>query len=322
MIIANAIYDVAFKFLMEDETSAKIMLSALLQRKVEKVEMRNQEYSNTVSKEQSLYRLDFSAYVKNDKGKTDAIHIELQKKWLRSEVLRFRRYLGVQYSDERNISTIPGHEGFGLTTVAIYILGHTLDDLPYPIVYVKRQCLDHNSKTCELESPSKFVDSVSHDAIIVQVPLLSSKTQTHLERLMSIFHSSPDKEIELDDTLATSDNEVKHIAKRLQLVLSDPERRRKLQIEQELLVDLLDKDNEIKRKEEKIKEDENKINEQDKMLRDKEKALCKKNDELKEKNDALNAMIKILIAMGKSDEEISTVAKIPVDAIKRIRLQK
>ena len=347
MIIANAIYDVAFKFLMEDEASAKVMLSALLQRKVDKVEMRNQEYSNSVSKDLSLYRLDFSAYVKNNTGTTDVIHIELQKKWLRSEVLRFRRYLGVQYSDERNISTLPGHEGFGLSTVAIYILGHALDDLPFPIVYVKRQCLDHNSNACQLETPSKFVDSISHDAIIVQVPLLASKTQTHLERLMSIFHSSPEREIELDDKLASSDVEVELVAKRLQLVLSDPERRRNLQIEQEMLADLMDKDDELKKKDEKLREKDKMLRDKDKMLRDKDEMLRDRDDaivlkdeklrqqdnelkiqdekmkaqdeKMKEQSDTLAALVKMLVSLGKSDEEIASVAHISISVVEQIR---
>ena len=39
-LIANPIYDVVFKFLMEDERVAKILLSALLQKEVVEVQMR------------------------------------------------------------------------------------------------------------------------------------------------------------------------------------------------------------------------------------------------------------------------------------------
>lgn len=45
-LIANPIYDVVFKFLMEDERVAKILLSALLQKEVVEVQMRQHEYTD------------------------------------------------------------------------------------------------------------------------------------------------------------------------------------------------------------------------------------------------------------------------------------
>ena len=51
MIIANPIYDVIFKFLMEDARVARTILSALLKKEVTSVEMRPHEYS----KENHLY---------------------------------------------------------------------------------------------------------------------------------------------------------------------------------------------------------------------------------------------------------------------------
>ncbi len=46
MIIANPIYDVVFKYLMEDERIARTILSALLKVDVVAVEVRPHEYSN------------------------------------------------------------------------------------------------------------------------------------------------------------------------------------------------------------------------------------------------------------------------------------
>ena len=45
-IIANPIYDSVFKFLLEDNRVARILLSALLKREVREVQMRRNEYSN------------------------------------------------------------------------------------------------------------------------------------------------------------------------------------------------------------------------------------------------------------------------------------
>ena len=46
MKIANPIYDVVFKYLMEDERIACTILSVLLKKDVVKVDMRAHEYSN------------------------------------------------------------------------------------------------------------------------------------------------------------------------------------------------------------------------------------------------------------------------------------
>ena len=103
MIIANPIYDVVFKFMMEDEKVAKILLSALLKKEVVELKMKNQEFSKMYESRISLFRLDFSARVKNADGSENLVIIELQKTWLDTETLRFRQYLGYQYIDKSNI---------------------------------------------------------------------------------------------------------------------------------------------------------------------------------------------------------------------------
>ena len=46
LYVANPIYDSVFKYLMEDERIARSLLSALLKKKVVKVEQRPHEYVN------------------------------------------------------------------------------------------------------------------------------------------------------------------------------------------------------------------------------------------------------------------------------------
>ena len=101
--IANPIYDSVFKYLMEDERITKTILSALLKKDVVEVEMRKHEYSNAGRDKISMFRLDFAAKVRHEDGSLKLILIELQKTWLETETLRFRQYLGTQYSDPANI---------------------------------------------------------------------------------------------------------------------------------------------------------------------------------------------------------------------------
>ena len=93
--IANPIYDIVFKYLMEDERIARTILSALLKKDIIKVEVRPHEYANGQRDTLSVYRIDFGATVRESDGKEQLILIELQKTWLETETLRFRQYLGV-----------------------------------------------------------------------------------------------------------------------------------------------------------------------------------------------------------------------------------
>ena len=103
LTVANPIYDSVFKFLMEDERVAKILLSALLKKDVVSVEMRRHEYSNTTRNDISMFRIDFAARVKDEDGKEKLMLIELQKTWVETETLRFRQYLAAQYNAKENM---------------------------------------------------------------------------------------------------------------------------------------------------------------------------------------------------------------------------
>jgi len=55
--IANPIYDIVFKYLLEDERIARIILSALLKKEVLSVETRRNEYSNIDRDGLSIFRI-------------------------------------------------------------------------------------------------------------------------------------------------------------------------------------------------------------------------------------------------------------------------
>ena len=61
--IANPIYDSVFKYLMEDERIAKIILSALLKKEVVDVQVRRNEYTNGTRDQVSMFRIDFGAQI-------------------------------------------------------------------------------------------------------------------------------------------------------------------------------------------------------------------------------------------------------------------
>ncbi|MCS7075839.1 MAG: hypothetical protein NZ455_03980, partial [Bacteroidia bacterium] len=94
--IANPAYDVVFKYLMEDNKIAKLLLSDLLQEEIIDLEVRPQEYIMDVIS-MTVYRLDFNAKIKNADGTEKVVLVEVQKAKFPTDILRFRRYLGEQY---------------------------------------------------------------------------------------------------------------------------------------------------------------------------------------------------------------------------------
>ena len=116
--VANPLYDAVFKYLMEDDRIAKTILSALLKKKVVDVKIRRNEYVNLTRRESiSMFRIDFAATVLDANAvgpnkrplssmsptQPHLMLIELQKTWLPTETLRFRRYLALQYNNEENM---------------------------------------------------------------------------------------------------------------------------------------------------------------------------------------------------------------------------
>jgi hypothetical protein len=66
MQIANLIYDVVFKYLLEDSESAILLLSAIIGQPIEKLDFLPQEGTTYIEQHLlTVYRLDFCARIKN-----------------------------------------------------------------------------------------------------------------------------------------------------------------------------------------------------------------------------------------------------------------
>ena len=67
MLIANPIYDSVFKFLMEDLTVAKCLLSTIIGEEIVELEVRPQEQTRASNKYLlTVFRVDFKAIIKPD----------------------------------------------------------------------------------------------------------------------------------------------------------------------------------------------------------------------------------------------------------------
>ena len=298
--VANPLYDAVFKYLMEDDRIAKTILSALLKKKIVDVKIRRNEYANLTRREAiSMFRIDFAATVLDEEDKPRLMLIELQKTWLPTETLRFRRYLALQYNNEENMLK-EDHGKYAVPMVAIYLLGHCVGHVNEPIVYVNHHAYDYDGNEVTEGMPDPFVESLQHDSIIVQIPLLHGKVNNRLEKVLSVFdqtHVADDKKvIRVDDQQFEGDNDMEYIVRRLQSAAADPEMRYQMNAEDEFFKELeardtviMEKDQVIGKKDQTIKEKNQTIKEKDQVIGKKDQTIKEKDQTIKEKEGQLKA---------------------------------
>ena len=275
--IANPIYDSVFKYLMEDERIAKTILSALLKKDVVSIAARPHEYANETRDKISMFSIDFAATVREADGKEHLILVELQKTWLETETLRFRQYLGAQYSDKRNIDR-NSHEGYAIPMVTIYLLGHRVGDIEEPVVYVNHDSYDYDGNMITKGIPDPFIESLVHNSIIVQIPLLHGQINNRLERVLSVFDqtkaNADDPHIlSLDENTYAGDDNMEYIVHRLTEAAADSDMRQNMNVEDEYYSAIKNRDTAIMNRDKKIKEQEKEILEKDKKLSEKDSQI-------------------------------------------------
>ena len=301
--VANPIYDSVFKFLMEDERIAKIILTALLKKEVVSVEMRRHEHPNVTKDKISMFRIDFAAKVKESDGTIHLILIELQKTWLDTETLRFRRYLAAQYNAEENIQKDGEEKGFAVPMVAVYLLGHRVGDIDKAVVYVSRKACDYDGKELENGMKDPFINSLSHDSIIVQIPLLHGKINNKLDKVLSVFDQSRrDKDnqqiICIDPTQYEEDKDMMCILRRLSMAAMSAEVRQEMNDEDEFFSVLEDRETQIMKKNQIISEKDAQISEKDAQI-------SEQSQQISEQKNQIAALIKGMLENGMSVEIVA-----------------
>lgn len=290
--VANPIYDSAFKYLMEDMEVARTFISALLRKNVVKVEMRPNEYSNINKNGISILRIDFGATVLDDDGEEHVVLIELQKAWVETEVLRFRQYLGAQYGNPANMYSLEDEDdprnGYGIPIVSVYLLGHKIGNVSEPIVYISRNYLNYDNEPLTEGRPDPFIESLTHDSIIVQLPLLKGQMRNQLEKLLNVFDQSRRNNenrqmLDIDETEYTDDPELQRIITRLLSAASDIKVRMSMNIEDEVKITINNRDR--------------KIQKQEQLLREKDEQLSQKDEQLSQQKEQLNAMLETSVRL-------------------------
>jgi len=303
MNIANPIYDVVFKYLMEDNSIAKLLISSIIEQEVLSLEFNPQESTLELPEHSiTVYRLDFTANIKTPDG-SKAVLIEIQKSQLPSDIMRFRKYLGEQY---RKMAVQPAsdtnQEEIAIPIITVYFLGHELEHFKRPVLQVLRQCRDSITKEL-LIGQDEFVENLTHDCYIIQIPYLHKKRRNELETLLGVFDQSnrTDDHHILNVSEEDFPEKFRPLIRRLQRAIAEPVIRKSMDIEDEILNVLQKKERQIAQKEKELEESRKTIEENEKVIEvsrktieEKEKAIEISRKTIEEKEKAIEAQNKII----------------------------
>jgi hypothetical protein len=229
MIIANPLYDTAFKKLIGDPEIASAVIETLLETKVVDIALTPTELSKTMTKEDQtlrFLRIDYSATIRDKNGEEQKILIEMQKAKSADDVLRFRKYLAIAGYLPKSDNETP------IPVVTIYFLGFKLQHVETPCLKVSRQYIDMLNNTV-LETKEKFVELLTHDSYIIQAERINvdKKVRTKLENILSVFEQKNvvkgQKGI-IDYIYPIDDSTVKKMVDVLHYISTNPEERQEL----------------------------------------------------------------------------------------------
>ena len=194
MEVANPIYDVVFKYLLQNQRVARLLIGRITGLTVQSLTASPQETAVPRTPDAAehdlpltLLRMDFAARVQTEDGGERQVLIEIQKSNAPTVIERFRRYLGEQLASGDNILTHPTGRTEAVPIVTIYFLGYALDDLSDEAVLDVCPRVTERRTGRELEARHPLVEGIHHRSHIIQIPRLASRRRDELERVLAIF---------------------------------------------------------------------------------------------------------------------------------------
>ena len=191
--VANPIYDVVFKYLMQDQRVARLLIGRITGLEVQSLTVSPQETSVHRAPDApdhdlplTLLRMDFAARVRTADGRDRQVLIEIQKAKAPTVVERFRLYLGQQMSSRDNVVTHASGRTEALPIVTIYFLGYDLGVSDESVIDVCPQVTERRTGR-EVEASHPLVEGIHHRSHIIQIPRLASRRRDELERVLAIF---------------------------------------------------------------------------------------------------------------------------------------
>lgn len=283
------IYDVVFKYILEDIEIARELLSTILGEEILNLDFKPQETATeTPINNISILRFDFKAIIKTKTGELKKVLIELQKAKHLLDAMRFRRYLGDNYKKEADVLNDQNVvEKRPLPIVTIYFLGFPLDNIQHAVVKINREYRDVITQEL-IEVKEDFVELLTHDAYLIQLRLLAGKSRTKLEQVLRVFsleYKTQDRH-KLDFGGDMREPLVKKMVERLSRAIASEEIREKMDVEDE--IDRIF-ERELRKMALIIAQKDQELSAKDQELTTKDQELSAKDQELTAKDQELSA---------------------------------
>ena len=326
VFIANPIYDTVFKHLMENNRVARFFVETIINQPVESICVTPQEHTflkilptvdgkeltteevTRIAELLSVIRYDFIATVRTPEGHKKVL-IEIQKAQNALDLMRFRNYLGEQYKRKDSI-TVNGIETEAtLPIITIYLLGFKLPETDAIVIHVSRTYRDVIGHR-ELHVKSEFIECLTHDSYVVQIPRIEGKRRNRLENMLNVLEQKDFydekgilKYYSLD--LDSEDEEIRLMVEILCHVAADPKKREEIELERrskEFLEEYIAQKKALEEQRKAIEEKDKALGEQQKALGEKDKALEEQKKENYEQQKAIEDMKKQIDELRKMQE--------------------
>ncbi len=217
MHIANPLYYVFFKFLFEDTNITKKLLSALLDTEI--LSLEPCRYKNELL---TGLHVNFKAVILTKEGIEKKALIELHKTRILFDMVCLRKYLADGYTYQDKVQNT--NEKETLPIITVYFLNFKLANVKFPLLKVNRQYSDLVSKE-NYEIRNEFVEQLTHDCYVIQVPRLRLNMQNRIEKLLSVFNqkyvTTKDNKIMSLPVEWNEDPELRELIERLNYPLQD-----------------------------------------------------------------------------------------------------
>ena len=318
LIIPNPIYDVVFKYLMEDNESAKIVLSTLINEKIKKLTFEPVSHTEKIKdtkteKEIKLFHLDFTAVIEKQNGQEELIMIEIQKANRASDIFRFKRYISANFQRKQEKEIINPRTqtvekiNKPIRLIPIFILNFRIENEINDLIIKTNRRKTGVFKDKQLHKENEFIDNLSFDIYVVQLPNLNKiekfdyendEYKTKLYSLLKLFDQDAPNNKNKHRLLLIKKifpGFLERVIKRLQSAdVNNPDLEEQMNAEDEYLAELIKRDNEISYFKQQLEKEIILSKEKDKVLGEKDRVLGEKDKALKEKHKMIIELAKTL----------------------------
>ena len=201
------------------------------------------------------------------------------------------------------------NKGYAIPMVAVYLLGHRIGEINKAVVYVGHKAVDYDGHAVEHCDNDPFINSLIHDSIIVQIPLLHGKINNRLDKVLSVFDQTKrdadnQQIVRLEAVNYEDDSEMMYLLHRLSLATMSAEVRQEMNDEDEYYSVIEARDTQVMRLNEMVSKQYAQINEQ--------------NAQINEQAAQIKAMAQAMIQNGVSIDVVAQTIHKSIEEVKRL----